>query len=87
MPIVKIRERGQLTIPAELRNELGLTENDALNMIKVGDALILTQKRLVGDALSQKMNKAMKKKGLTLDDLLRDLNGQRKRYTKEAYGR
>ncbi len=84
MPIVKIRERGQLTIPAELRNDLGLTENDALNMIKVGDALILTQKRLVGDALSQKMNKAMKKKGLTLDNLLKNLKGQRKRYTKEA---
>jgi AbrB family looped-hinge helix DNA binding protein len=86
MPIVKIRERGQLTIPAELRNDLGLAENDALNMIKVGDALILTQKRLAGDALSQKMGKAMKKKGLTLDDLLKDLKSQRKRYTKEAHG-
>ena len=87
MPIVKIRERGQLTIPAELRNDLGLEENDALNMIKVGNALILTQKRLAGDVLSQKMNKAMKKKGLTLDDLMKDLKVRRKRYSKKVYGR
>jgi len=87
MPIVKIRERGQLTIPAELRNDLGLEENDALNMIKVGNALILTQKRLAGDVLSQKMNKAMKKKGLTLDDLMKDLKVQRKRYSQKVYGR
>jgi len=87
MPIVKIRDRGQLTIPADLRNDLGLEENDALNMIKVGDALILTQKRLAGDALSQKMKKVMNKKGLTLDDLLKDLKRQRKRYTEESHGR
>jgi AbrB family looped-hinge helix DNA binding protein len=87
MPIVKLRERGQLTIPAELRNELGLVENDALNMVKVGDALVLTQKRLVGDILSQKMSNTMKKKGLSLDDLLKDLGSQRKRYTKEMYGK
>lgn len=87
MPIVKIRERGQLTIPAELRKSLGLEENDALNMIKVGDSLILTQKRLAGDTLSQKMEKTLKKKGLTLDDLLKDLKTQRKRYTKESRGK
>ncbi|MDO8283322.1 MAG: AbrB/MazE/SpoVT family DNA-binding domain-containing protein [Thermodesulfovibrionia bacterium] len=86
MPIVKIRERGQLTIPAEFRKKLGLEENDAVNMIKVGDSLLITQKRLVGDALSEKMEKAMKKEGLTLDDLLSDLHKQRKQYSKEAYG-
>lgn len=87
MSIVKIRERGQLTIPAEFRKDLGLAENDALNMIKVGDALILTQKRLAGDTLSQKMEKSMKKKKLTLDDLLKDLKSQRKQYAKETNGK
>lgn len=87
MPIVKIRERGQLTIPAEFRKKLGLEENDAVNMIKVGDSLVITQKRLVGDALSEKMEKAMKNEGLTLDDLLSDLRKQRKQYAKEAYGK
>ena len=86
MPIVKVRERGQLTIPVEYRKDLGLEENDALNLIKVGDMLILTQKRLAGDIVALKMEKAMKNKKITLDDLLKDLKRQRKRYTKEVYG-
>lgn len=85
MPIVKIRERGQVTIPSEYRKDLGLEENDAMNMIKVGDMLILTQKRLPGDAISKKMEKEMMKKSLTLEDLLDDLRKQRSRYKKEVY--
>jgi AbrB family looped-hinge helix DNA binding protein len=77
MPIVKLRERGQVTIPAELRNALGLAENDLLNVVKVGNALVLTQKQLPGDSLSKKMNTAMKKKGLTLEDLLKDRDKER----------
>jgi AbrB family looped-hinge helix DNA binding protein len=87
MPIVKMRERGQLTIPADLRKKLGLEENDAVNIIKCGDALILTQKRLAGDSLSLKMEKEMKKEGLTLDDLMKDLKKQRRRFSQETHGK
>jgi AbrB family looped-hinge helix DNA binding protein len=73
MSIVKLRERGQVTIPAELRNALGLAENDLLNVVKVGDALVFTQKKLVGDILSEKMVLAMKKKGLTLEETKKEL--------------
>lgn len=86
MPIVRIRERGQLTIPSEYRKNLGLEENDALNIIKAGDMLILTQKRLIGDTVSKKMEKAMEEKKLTLQDLLEDLAEQRTSYNKEVYG-
>ncbi|GBE00862.1 MAG TPA: AbrB/MazE/SpoVT family DNA-binding domain-containing protein [Euryarchaeota archaeon] len=86
MPIVRIRERGQVTIPLEYRKDLGLEENDALNIIKAGDMLILTQKRLKGDGVAKEMEKAMKKKKITLQDLLKDLEGQRVRYNREVYG-
>jgi len=87
MPTVKVLARGQLTIPAALRKELHLEEETALNVVKVGDALILTAKRLAGDRLAKKAEKEMKKAGLGLDDLLKDLEKQRARYTRERYGR
>lgn len=86
MSIVKLRERGQLTIPSKYRKDLNLEENDALNVTKVGDVLILTPKRMAGDKLTKKFEKAMKKKGISLDDLLDDLKEQRKKYNKETYG-
>ena len=35
MPVVKLRERGQLTIPYEYRKELGLGKEDVLNVLKI----------------------------------------------------
>jgi len=87
MPVVKLRERGQVTIPYDYRKELGLGKEDVLNVLKVGDVLILVPRQLSGDALSRKTETTMKKKGLTLDNLLSNLREQRKRYSKETYAK
>lgn len=87
MPVVKIRERGQLTIPYEYRKELGLGKEDVLNIIKIGDVLILVPKQLAGDIISRKMESAMRKKDLTLDNLLKNLREQRKRYSRETHAK
>ncbi|MEW6325255.1 MAG: AbrB/MazE/SpoVT family DNA-binding domain-containing protein [Nitrospirota bacterium] len=86
MAMVKVWGRGQLTIPASLRKELHLDEEATLNVVKVGDALILTPKKLMGDAVAKKAGREMKKAGLSLDDLLLDLAKQRERYNRERYG-
>jgi bifunctional DNA-binding transcriptional regulator/antitoxin component of YhaV-PrlF toxin-antitoxin module len=87
MPVVKLRERGQLTIPYEYRKELGLGKEDILNVLKIGDVLILVPRQLAGDVISRKIETEMKKKGLTLDNLLKNLREQRKRYSKETYAK
>lgn len=86
MAVTKLWGRGQLTIPASLRKELRLDEESSLNVVKVGEALILTPKKLVGDAVAQKAHREMKKAGLTLEDLLEDLKRQRERYNRERHG-
>ena len=87
MSVVKLRERGQLTIPYEYRKELGLGKEDVLNVLKIGDVLILVPRQLAGDVISRKIESEMKKKGLTLDNLLKNLREQRKRYSKETYAK
>lgn len=75
MPTVRIRERGQVTIPSSYRKDLGLEENDSLNLVKIDEMLILTPRRPFGDATARKVEAAMKRKGVTLDDLLTNLRG------------
>jgi AbrB family looped-hinge helix DNA binding protein len=87
MSLVKIRERGQLTIPYEYRKELGLEEKDMINVIKAGEVLILSRKQVIGDTIAGKIENVMKKKGLTLQDLLSNLKDQRRKYNKETYGK
>jgi len=86
MPTVKVRGRGQLTIPASLRKDLKLDDDAELTVVKVGDVLLLTPRKLIGDAVAKKAARAMKQAGLKLDDLLADLSKQRERYTRERYG-
>ncbi len=86
MPVAHLRERGQLTIPAGLRKELDLREDSALSLVKAGGALFLVPKALEGDTLARKTESLMKKKGITLEGLLKDLRGARRAYAKERYG-
>ncbi len=87
MPTVRIRERGQVTIPSSFRKDLGLGENDTLNMVKIGEMLILTPRKPFGDAVAMKVESAMRRKGLTLDDLLVNLKDQRRKYSREAHAK
>ncbi len=84
---VKLWGRGQLTIPKEVRQALKLDEENQLSVFVVGRCLVLTPKRLLGPSLAKDVEKAMKAKGLSLDDLLRDLKAERQRYNRKQYGR
>lgn len=84
--LVKLWGRGQLTIPKEVRQALKLDEESQLSVFVVGRCLVLTPKRLLGPALSKDVERSMKAKGLSLEDLLRDLKEERQRYNRERYG-
>jgi bifunctional DNA-binding transcriptional regulator/antitoxin component of YhaV-PrlF toxin-antitoxin module len=83
--LVRIRPRGQLTIPQDLREALGLDEETGLNIFRVGRVLLMTPKRLQRAALASEVEREMKREGLSLVDLLKDLKNQRKRYLAETY--
>lgn len=42
--LVKVRSRGQLTIPQDMREALSLDESTGLNIFRVGKVLILSPK-------------------------------------------
>lgn len=83
---VKLWGRGQLTIPKEVRRALKLEGENQLSIFVVGRCLVLTPKRLLGPALAKEVERSMKAKGLSLEDLLRELKQERRRYNRERYG-
>ncbi len=83
---VKLWGRGQLTIPKEFRQALRLDEENQLSAFVVGRCLVLTPKRLLGPSLAKAVGRSMKEQGLSLDDLLRDLKAERRRYNRERHG-
>ena len=47
MPVVKVRERYQLTIPEEIRERLGLEVGDYVELSLKGEVALITPKKLV----------------------------------------
>jgi bifunctional DNA-binding transcriptional regulator/antitoxin component of YhaV-PrlF toxin-antitoxin module len=87
MTAVRLRGRGQVTLPASLRDELGWKEDCAVDAVKVGDAVLLAPRPIEGDRLSRRISKAMKSQGLTLEHLLKELKSIRRGSGEERRGR
>ena len=86
MALVKVWGRGQLTIPAAIRKDLHLKEEAALTLVKVGNVILMTPTVLHIDSVAKKARKEMKKAGLTLDDVLADLDRQRTQSSRRRRG-
>ena len=71
--VTKMREKGQVTIPADIRESLHLSKDSLLSIAKVGDGILLTPKPSVFESVAAKFSKAAEEKGITLQNLLKDL--------------
>lgn len=71
--VTKMREKGQITIPANIRESLHLSRDSVLSVSRVGDGILLTPNPSVFESVSEKFFKAAKTKGITLENLLKDL--------------
>ena len=71
--VTRMREKGQITIPANIRESLHLSRDSVLSVARVGDGILLTPKPSVFESASAKFSKAAKTKGITLESLLKDL--------------
>lgn len=83
--VARVRIRGQITIPRDIREEMNLDEQATVNIFRVGKVLLMTPKRLQRASMARMVEREMKREKLSLEDLLADLRSQRKRYLEEAY--
>jgi AbrB family looped-hinge helix DNA binding protein len=84
--VVQVRERGQFTIPAEIRRQMGIEEGDVFSLMQLGDTLVATRKKLVSPEIARAIETIMEEEGVTLTDLLEGLDKQREAYVREKYG-
>lgn len=72
---VQIRKKGQFTIPAAMREKLGIEENEIVTVSMIGDgAIMIIPKKLQLARLLDQTAAMAKKKGITLEEMLADLD-------------
>jgi len=69
-----VAERGQITLPKQVRDALGLTKGSRLKVELDGARIVL--RKDVGDALSRMRGRIKLAPGVTTDDVMRELRGR-----------
>lgn len=85
--VAEMKARGQLTIPKKIRDASHLEEGQVVSIIPVGDSVFITPKRLETDEARRQIKKILKASGLSAEDILSGLKGEREDLYKEIYAK
>ena len=83
----KIGEKGQLTVPKEFRDDLGLGAGAPFSVLRIGDGLLLLPEQQRFDRLCAQIGEALAGVGITPDAVLATLPATRKRIFERRYGK
>lgn len=84
--LVRVQEKGQVTLPASARRKLGLKKGDLVAVTETPDGLLITPQRLLATKDIAQVEQTLREHGLSLDEIIesgRDIRGQ---MMKEKYG-
>ena len=71
--VTKMREKGQITIPASISGNHCIYQELRIVVTRIGDRILQPPRPSVFETVSRKILKYAKTKGITLDNLLKDL--------------
>ena len=82
---IQIRQRGTLTLPAELRQKYGIRPGDTFRLLDVDGIFVLTPMVPMVPELAREIERARLEAGLSVEELLSTLREERERYHQEQY--
>lgn len=83
----KIGEKGQLTVPKQFRDDLGLGNGAPFAVLRLGDGLILFPEQQRFEQLCEQVSSRLINAGLTSEDVLATLPEARNRVYARHYGK
>ncbi|MBN1888588.1 MAG: AbrB/MazE/SpoVT family DNA-binding domain-containing protein [Thermoflexales bacterium] len=82
---IQVRQRGALTLPAELREKYGIQSGDTFRLVDLDGIFVLTPMVPMVPELAREIERARLEAGLSVEELLKGLREQRERYYRENY--
>ena len=77
---VQVRQRGTVTLPADLRQKYGIREGDTFRVIDLDGIFVLTPMVPMVPELAREIERSRLEMGLGMGELLQALREQRERY-------
>jgi AbrB family looped-hinge helix DNA binding protein len=70
---VRIRDKGQITIPSEIRERLDMELGTVMDVRQVGEAIVIYPRQSKVDELVKSVQQSMAEHGVDLEQLLAEL--------------
>lgn len=86
--VVKMTSKGQFTLPVEMRRELSLGKDSYLYVTRLGRLVVMKKvDELTLDDISATLQTLAKKRGITRDLLMKEIERAREKLREEKHGK
>lgn len=85
MTLSVVQEKGQVTIPAQIRKKLGLKKGALVAFVETEKGVVISPQEMIAMEAMGRIGKALKDKGLTLEELMKNGREIRGRLIKRDY--
>ena len=84
--LVRIQEKGQVTLPADIRKRLGLKKGDLVAVDETPEGVLITPQGVLALKALDDIGKALEEQGLSLEDMIESGRQIREELYREQYG-
>ena len=81
-----VQEKGQVTIPTDIRKKLGLKKGDYVAFVETENGVLLAPREVVAMDALEKIGALLKDKDVTLEELMESGHAIRGELVKKTYG-
>ena len=84
--LVRMQEKGQVTIPREIRKKLGLKRGDLVAVMETPEGVFITPQQVLATTALDRIGDILKDQGLSLEELTASGRELRPSILQEHYG-
>lgn len=85
--LVRVQEKGQVTLPSEVRERLGLKKGDLVAVLETEEGVLISPQEIVATKALDRIGEALKEKGISLEELIESGREERVNIISKKYGR
>jgi len=68
--VVRVQEKGQVTIPVEIREKLNLRKGDLVTFVETEEGVVIKPAEVVVSEALDEIGRALKERGISLEELI-----------------
>jgi len=81
-----VQEKGQVTIPSEIRKKLGLKKGDLVAFVEMEQGVLISPQEVIAAQALDQIGQILREKGLTFEGLVESGREIRGKLVEEEYG-